>query len=148
MGSPVQFPTQLHKGLHQHIANGSVGLGLGWESQVQGEKQKGSSQLVLSKKGMNNQALQNLMEVFQQVSLPYLCLHSCLVLSCCSRGFPHMHVPAGKFPYSLLWVFFLFLGASAVGPRGRAKLESKEDTQEGGEVLVLSSLCIPARADG
>jgi len=95
----------LHKGLHQHIANDSGGLG--WEGQVLGEKQKGSSQLMLSKKRMNNQALENLTEVFQQVSIPDLNLHHCFVMTCCSRGSPYMHVSVGKFSYLLFWVFLL-----------------------------------------
>lgn len=111
----------------------------GW---VQGEKQKGLSQLTLSKKGMNNQALENLTEVFQQVSLPHLNLHHCFVMTCCSRGSPHMHISVGKFPYLLFWVFFLILWASAMGPRGGAKLESKEDAQEvgGGSAGVVFTL--------
>lgn len=35
-----------------------------------------------------------------------------------------------------------------MGPRGRAKLRSKEDTWGGGQVLVVSSLRTPARAEG
>lgn len=35
-----------------------------------------------------------------------------------------------------------------MGPRGRAKVESKEDTQGGGQVLVLSSLFTAARTEG
>lgn len=35
-----------------------------------------------------------------------------------------------------------------MGPRRRAKLESKEDTQGGEQLLVLSSLCTPARTEG
>lgn len=94
---------------------------------------------------MNNQALENFTEVFQQVSLLYLCLHHCFVRTCCPRGFPHVHMTVGKFPYLLFWVFFLFF---SVTRRGRAQLESKEDTQGEGQVLVLSSLCTPARTKG
>lgn len=137
---------QLYKGLHQHSGKDSVGLG--WEGQVPGEKQKGSSRLVLSKKWLNNQALENLIEVFQQVSLLYLYLHHCFVMTSCSRGSPHMHVSVGKFPYLLFRISFLFLWALAVGPRGRAKVGSKEDTQGGGQVLVLFSLFTAARTEG
>lgn len=35
-----------------------------------------------------------------------------------------------------------------MGHRGRAKVESKEDTQGGGQVLVLSSVFTAARTEG
>lgn len=52
-----------------------------------------------------------------------------------------------KFTYWWVCVFSLFLWAPAVGTR-RAKLGSREDTQRGEQVLVLSSLYTPARTEG
>lgn len=98
-------------------------------------------------KAMNEQPNLGESEAFQQVSLLYLCFHYSFVMTAVLQA-PHTWTSVEKFTCWGVCVFSLFLWASAVGTRRRAKLGCKEDTQGGEQVLVLSSLYTPARTEG
>lgn len=107
------------------------------------EKEKWLLHLSLSKQWMNNQALENLTEVFQEVFLLHLCFYHSFVMTT-----PYTWTSVEKSTYWWVCVFSMFLWASAVRTRRRAKLGSKEDTQGGEQVLVFSSLYTPTRTEG
>lgn len=150
VSSPAQLTVQLHKGLHQHGGKDSVGLG--WKGQVLGEKQKGSSQLMLLKKWMKNQALENLTEVFQQVCLPYLYLYHCFVLTCCSRGSLHMQNACWEVPLFIVWGFLPVPLSNSSGTHRRSKV-GKWGGNPGreasvGVVFILHHVTLPVRTLG
>lgn len=135
-----EFPNPAHRAASQRIA-------LTWW-----EKQKGSSQLMLLKKWMKNQALENLTEVFQQVCLPYLYLYHCFVLTCCSRGSLHMQNACWEVPLFIVWGFLPVPLSNSSGTHRRSKV-GKWGGNPGreasvGVVFILHHVTLPVRTLG